>query len=224
MPSHSIFESTSHGSLGSKIFILLRDRILNESYQCGDKLNELTLAKELKISRTPIREALKQLELEGLVESIPNKGVYVKGFSPRDIDDMFEIRLSLERLAVSFAIDRMDEVHLAKIKEVFELLEFYTAKGDFDKVNDFNILFHESIYQATQSTYFEQILKDIHYYVSVTSRHSIARPERLESSLLEHRAILEAIIDGDKDEATERIQRHIRKTQMLVRKYYATRK
>lgn len=224
MPSHSIFESTSHGSLGSKIFILLRDRILNESYKCGDKLNELTLAKELKISRTPIREALKQLELEGLVESIPNKGVYVKGFSPRDIDDMFEIRLSLEGLAVSFAIDRMDEVHLAKIKEVFELLEFYTTKGDFDKVNDFNILFHESIYQATQSTYFEQILKDIHYYVSVTSRHSIARPERLESSLLEHRAILEAIIDGDKDEATERIQRHIRKTQMLVRKYYATRK
>ena len=224
MPSHSIFESTSHGSLGSKIFILLRDRILNESCQCGDKLNELTLAKELKISRTPIREALKQLELEGLVESIPNKGVYVKGFSPRDIDDMFEIRLSLEGLAVSFAIDRMDEVHLAKIKEVFELLEFYTAKGDFDKVNDFNILFHESIYQATQSTYFEQILKDIHYYVSVTSRHSIARPERLESSLLEHRAILEAIIDRDKEEATERIQRHIRKTQMLVRKYYATRK
>lgn len=224
MPSHSIFESTSHGSLGSKIFILLRDRILNESYKCGDKLNELTLAKELKISRTPIREALKQLELEGLVESIPNKGVYVKGFSPRDIDDMFEIRLSLEELAVSFAIDRMDEVHLAKIKEVFELLEFYTTKGDFDKVNDFNILFHESIYQATQSTYFEQILKDIHYYVSVTSRHSIARPERLESSLVEHRAILEAIIDGDKDEATERIQRHIRKTQMLVRKYYATRK
>ena len=224
MPSHSIFESTSHGSLGSKIFILLRDRILNESYKCGDKLNELTLAKELKISRTPIREALKQLELEGLVESIPNKGVYVKGFSPRDIDDMFEIRLSLEGLAVSFAIDRMDEVHLAKIKEVFELLEFYTAKGDFDKVNDFNILFHESIYQATQSTYFEQILKDIHYYVSVTSRHSIARPERLESSLLEHRAILEAIIDRDKEEATERIQRYIRKTQMLVRKYYATRK
>ncbi len=224
MPSHSIFESTSHGSLGSKIFILLRDRILNESYKCGDKLNELTLAKELKISRTPIREALKQLELEGLVESIPNKGVYVKGFSPRDIDDMFEIRLSLEGLAVSFSIDRMDEVHLAKIKEVFELLEFYTAKGDFDKVNDFNILFHESIYQATQSTYFEQILKDIHYYVSVTSRHSIARPERLESSLLEHRAILEAIIDRDKEEATERIQRHIRKTQMLVRKYYATRK
>ena len=106
----------------------MRDRILNEEYENGQKLNELSLANELKISRTPIREALKQLELEGLVESIPNKGVYVKGFSPRDIDDMFEIRLALEGLAIQLAIDRMDEIHLVKIKDVFELMEFYTGK------------------------------------------------------------------------------------------------
>ena len=91
MPSHSLFDQVTHGSLGNKIFDILRDRILNDEYEHGQKLNELALANELKISRTPIREALKQLELEGLVESIPNKGVYVKGFSPRDIDDMFEI-------------------------------------------------------------------------------------------------------------------------------------
>lgn len=224
MPSHSIFESTTHGSLGNKIFDLLRDRILNEEYANGQKLNELTLANELKISRTPIREALKQLELEGLVESIPNKGVYVKGFSPRDIDDMFEIRLALEKLAIQLAIDRMDEVHLAKIKDVFELMEFYTAKQEHEKINDLNILYHETIYQATQSTYFEQLLKDIHYYVSVTSRHSITQPERLETALKEHREILDMIVSKDKDGAKETIQNHIRKTQMLVRKYYATRK
>ena len=67
MPSHSLFEHVSHGSLGNKIFDILRDRILNEEYEHGQKLNELALANELKISRTPIREALKQLELEGLV-------------------------------------------------------------------------------------------------------------------------------------------------------------
>ena len=145
MPSHSLFEHVSHGSLGNKIFDILRDRILNEEYEHGQKLNELTLANELKISRTPIREALKQLELEGLVESIPNKGVYVKGFSPRDIDDMFEIRLALEGLAIQLAIDRMDEVHLAKIRDVFELMEFYTLKKEQDKINDLNILYHETI-------------------------------------------------------------------------------
>lgn len=224
MPSHSLFEKNSHGSLGNRIFDILRDRILNEEYKSGQKLNELTLASELKISRTPIREALKQLELEGLVVGIPNKGVYVKGFSPRDIDDMFEIRFALEGLAIQLAIERMDEVHLTKIKEVFELMEFYTLKKDNDKINDLNILYHETIYQATQSTYFIQLLKDIHYYVSVTSRHSIRKPERLETALIEHRAILDAIIEGDKDKAKHTIQKHIRKTQLLVRNYYANKK
>ena len=216
MPSHSLFDQVTHGSLGNKIFDILRDHILNDEYEHGQKLNELALANELKISRTPIREALKQLELEGLVESIPNKGVYVKGFSPRDIDDMFEIRLALEGLAIQLAIDRMDEVHLAKIKDVFELMEFYTGKNEQDKINDLNILYHE-----TQSQYFERLLKDVHYYVSVTSRHSITQPERLETALKEHRAILHAIMAGDKEQAKETIQKHIRKTQVLVRKYYA---
>lgn len=86
-----------------------------------------------------------------------------------------------------------------------------------------NILYHETIYQATQSQYFEQLLKDVHYYVSVTSRHSITQPERLETALVEHRAILDAIVSGDKDHAKETIQKHIRKTQVLVRNYYANR-
>jgi DNA-binding GntR family transcriptional regulator len=221
MPSHSLFEKSGHGSLGNRIFDILRDRILNEEYVSGQKLNELTLASELKISRTPIREALKQLELEGLAVSVPNKGVYVKGFSSRDIDDMFEIRVALEGLAIQFAIERMDEEHLAKIKEVYELMEFYTAKADQEKINDLNILYHETIYQATQSAYFEQLLKDIHYYVSVTSRHSINQPARLDSAIIEHKAILDSIIEGDKEKAKETIQKHIRKTQILVRNYYA---
>ena len=220
----NILENTGHGSLGNKIFNVLRDKILNEEYVKGQKLNEVALAKQLNISRTPIREALKQLELEGLVKSIPNKGVYVKGFSPRDIDDMFEIRCALEGLAIQLAIDRMDEEHLAKIKDVFELMEFYTAKKDQEKINDLNILYHETIYQATQSQYFEQLLKDVHYYVSVTSRHSITQPERLETAIIEHRAILDAIVSGDKKLAQDTIQKHIRKTQTLVRAYYANKK
>ena len=210
----------THGSLGNRIFDLLRDRILNDEYEDGQKLNEVNLAKELHISRTPVREAFKQLELEGLVQSVPNKGVYVKGFSPRDIDDMFEIRLALEGLAIQLAIDRMDEEHLMKIKDAFQLMEYYTEQKNHDEVNRLNIAYHEAIYQATQSQYFEQLLKDVHYYVSVTSRHSITQPERLDSALLEHRSILNAIETGDKELAKMTIQKHIRKTQVLVRKYY----
>lgn len=169
----NLLENAGHGSLGNKIFNVLRDKILNEEYVQGQKLNEVALSKELNISRTPIREALKQLELEGLVKSIPNKGVYVLGFSHRDIDDMLEIRYALEGLAIQLAIERITEDELEKIKEVYDLMEFYAKKGDQEKFNDINIAFHDAIYRCTQSKYFEQLLSDINYYIHVTSRHSI---------------------------------------------------
>ena len=135
----NLLENTGHGSLGNKIFTVLRDKILNEEYTQGQKLNEVALSKELNISRTPIREALKQLELEGLVKSIPNKGVYVLGFSHRDIDDMLEIRYALEGLAIQLAIERINDEELEKIKEVYDLMEFYAEKGDQEKFMRFTI-------------------------------------------------------------------------------------
>ena len=96
-------------------------------------------------------------------------------------------------------------------------------KKDQEKINDLNILYHEAIYQATQSTYFVQLLKDIHYYVSVTSRHSIRQHTRLETAIVEHKAILDAILEGDKEKAKKTIQKHIRKTQLLVRNFYEQR-
>ena len=220
MPSHNLLEEPAKQSLSKSIFNLLRTRILNDEYDKGDKLNELALSKELHISRTPVREALKELESEGLVESIPNRGVFVKGFSPRDIDDLFEIRVMLEGLSIRLAIERMDEAHLKHIQEIFELMEYYTYKQNFEKINQLNIEFHEAIYSATQSQYLEQLLSDVHFYVSVTSRHSIMRYERLETALAEHKEILDVIIKGDKQQAVKVIQNHIRTTQNLVRKYY----
>lgn len=216
-----LLENAGHGSLGHKIFCILRDKILNEDYEAGQKLNEVALSKELNISRTPIREALKQLELEGLVKSIPNKGVYVLGFSPRDIDDMLEIRLVLEGLSIQLAIDHISEAELEKIKEIYDLLEFYAKKNDQEKFTEINIEFHEAIYRGTHSQYFEQLLSDINYYIHVTSRHSIRQPDRLLPAAQEHKEILEAIEKRDKELAKEKIQKHIRKTQLLVKNYYA---
>lgn len=218
--TQNIFEGVEHGSLGNRIFYILRDKILNEEYKAGQKLVEVTLSKELNISRTPVREALKQLELEGLVKSIPNKGVYVLGFSHRDINDMLEIRFALEGLAIQLAIERVTAEQLESIKNTCELMEFYATKDDQAKFNELNIIFHEAIYKGTQSLYFEQLLKDINYYIHVTSRHSIRLPKRLKSAAIEHREIYEALVDGDKEKAKEKVQNHIRKTQMLIQKHY----
>ena len=138
----------------------------------------------------------------------------------RDIDDMLEIRYALEGLAIQLAIERINDEELEKIKEVYDLMEFYAEKGDQEKFNEINIAFHEAIYRCTQSKYFEQLLTDINYYIHVTSRHSIRQPDRLISAAQEHREIYEAILARDKDLAKEKIQNHIRKTQVLVRNYY----
>ena len=135
----NLLENAGHGSLGNKIFNVLRDKILNEEYVQGQKLNEVALSKELNISRTPIREALKQLELEGLVKSIPNKGVYVLGFSHRDIDDMLEIRYALEGLAIQLAIERITEDELEKIKE--EALKQIEASDALERLNDIRVAY-----------------------------------------------------------------------------------
>ena len=130
----NILENAGHGSLGHRIFCILRDKILNEEYEKGQKLNEVVLSKELNISRTPIREALKQLELEGtLLKVFLIKGVYVLGFSSRDIDDMLEIRVVLESLSVQLAIDRITQEELDRIKEIYDLLEFYAEKNDQER-------------------------------------------------------------------------------------------
>ncbi|MGN1183114.1 MAG: GntR family transcriptional regulator [Faecalibacillus sp.] len=218
----NILDNASHGSLGSRIFNILRDKILNDEYVKGQKLNEVALSRELNISRTPIREALKQLELEGLVESIPNKGVYVLGFSARDIDDMLEIRVVLESLSVQLAIDRITDEELTKIKEIYDLLEFYAKKDDQERFTEINIRFHEAVYKATHSQYFERLLSDINYYIHVTSRHSIRQPHRLLEAAREHKDILDAIERKDKELAKVNVIKHIRKTQSLVRNYYAT--
>ncbi|MDD8048651.1 MAG: GntR family transcriptional regulator [Thomasclavelia sp.] len=215
------FKNTTHGSLGHQIFTYLRDGILNEEYTKGQKLNEVTLSKELNISRTPIREALKQLELEGLVESIPNKGVFVIGFSRRDIDDMLQIRYALEGLAVQLAIERADEEDLERIKNSAELMEFYGKKKDQEKFTSENIKFHEAIYRATKSQYFTRLLSDINYYIHVTSRHSIRQDGRLESAANEHTQIYEAIKSKDKALAKKKIEDHIMITEELVNDYYA---
>lgn len=213
-------DDIKHGSLGNHIFYIIREKILNEEYIAGQKLSEVELSNEMNISRTPIREALKQLELEGLVKSIPNKGVYVLGFSESDIDDMLEIRFSLEGIAIQFAIERITYEQLELLRKTCELMDGCVLSNNQDTFDDLNILFHETIYKGTQSLYFEKILKDINYYIHVTSKQSIRQPKRLASAAIEHREIFDALVEKDKEKAKEKVQNHIRKTQMIIKNYY----
>ena len=114
-------------SLRGKIFTQLENDILRGKYKTGDVLNETKLSNELGVSRTPIREVLRQLELEGLVISIPNKGTIVRGLTKEDIEDIYEIRVLIEGVAARRATEKITTEQLAELEEIIHFEEFYTV-------------------------------------------------------------------------------------------------
>ncbi|MBN2794872.1 MAG: GntR family transcriptional regulator [Clostridia bacterium] len=206
-------------SLTSLIFDKIREDILNDKYHAGDKIVEAKLADELGVSRTPVREALKQLELDGLVDNIPNRGVVVKGISNQDIHDIYTIRVAIEGIAARWAVERMDEQVVDDLKEIYDLMEFYTFKDDLDKIFELNTRFHETIYRATKSRYLEQVLKDFQLFIKSTRNKSLQCTGRSSEALNEHKAILEGFIEKDADKAFEATVRHIESSRKNAQRF-----
>ncbi len=196
-------------SLTSMIFEKLREDILNGDYSRGDKLVEAKIAEEIGVSRTPVREALKQLELDGLVDNIPNRGVVVTGISEQDIRDIYRIRMAIETISVEWCIERMDEEVLGELQEIYDLMEFFTVKGDVDRIFELNTRFHETIYKATKSRYMEHVLKDFQLFIKSTRERSLRMSGRLETALGEHRQLLEAIKNRDIEAAKKAASAHV---------------
>lgn len=197
-------------SLRGKIYNTLRENILNNKYKPGESLIETKLADELHVSRTPIREAIRQLELEGLVESIPNRGVYVKGISKKDMKDIYSIRLVLEVLAAKWSIENITDDGINELKDLYELMEFYTGKGDIDRIAKLNTEFHQVIFNASNSNILINLLNDFQLYVRWARHESLSMPGRMEKALEEHKKILEAFEKKDSDEVVKALSTHIK--------------
>jgi len=196
-------------SLRARIFNYIREDILNGRYKPGDNLVETKLAEELGVSRTPIREAIRQLELEGLVLSVPNKGVIVQGITQQDIDDIYTIRRLIEGQAVHWAVERIDPDELKELQEVVELMEYYTRKEDYEQLAKLDTRFHDIIYDACKSKVLRHTLSSFHHYVQKARLGSLKVPHRAIDALKEHKAILEAIDKKNPQEAEELMVQHI---------------
>ena len=133
-------------SLRSQVFQTIRDDILKGKYEENDELREATLGKELGVSRTPVREALRQLELEGLVNIIPNKGAYVTGISDKDVHDIYMIRSMLEGLCVRWATEHITQDQLEELDEIILLSEYHMDKGHSDQLTELDGRFHQILY------------------------------------------------------------------------------
>ena len=200
-------------SLTDEIADVVRERILKGEYEIGEKIKENQIATELKVSRTPIREAFKLLENEGLIDYIPNRGCFAKGFTKQDVDDIYAVREALEELAVRWAVARITEPELLALEEQVDLMEFYTKKKDKKKVLELNTSFHEVIYASARSRFLAQVLRSYKEYIEKTRKSIFYGQSYLEGILSEHRAIFEAIKDRDEERVVEAISKHLEASQ-----------
>ncbi|MGI6733549.1 MAG: GntR family transcriptional regulator [Anaerovoracaceae bacterium] len=196
-------------SLTEEIENILRERILKGEYGIGERLKENQIANELKVSRTPIREAFRQLEKEGLIESIPNRGSFAMGLTKQDVRDIYAVRAAVEALAVEWAVDRIGEDEIFRLQDAFDRMDFYTRKQDSRKVMELNRTFHEIIYSASGSRFLAQILKSYQEYVEKTRKATVYCSDNLPIILEEHRQILTAIQERNKEKAVELISLHL---------------
>lgn len=196
-------------SLPQDLFNKLRDDILQNKIKAGEKLTEQRICQEYKVSRTPVREAFQKLELDGLIEIIPNRGAFVLGLTRQDIEDMYELRAAYESIAVKWAIDRMTPEEYEEMQEAFELMEFYTMKKDPVKMLAINTRFHQIIYNGTRNRMLQHTLTSYQVYTKNTKYSSEYITEYMEEVLDEHRQIFQAFQARDKEAASEAAVRHM---------------
>lgn len=199
-------------SLRGRVFHSIRDGILQGEYKEHEELREIALAKELSVSRTPVREALRQLELEGLVKIVPNKGAYVTGITEKDIKDIYQIRSMLEGLCARWATIHITQEQLDELDEIILLSEFHIKRENSERaeqIADLDARFHMVLYNASQSRILSHVLTDFHKYVLSSEKNYMTSEERARKSIREHKQILRAIREQDADMAEQYANAHI---------------
>ena len=201
-------EVTDKYSLRGRVYSKIRADILEGRYKNNDELRELAIGEELGVSRTPVREAFRQLELEGLIRIVPNKGAYVTGITVNDVKDIYMIRSRLEGLCARWATEKITDEQMEEMEENVYLAEFHAQKGHMDQMAELDNRFHEIMYEACDSKMLEHLLKDYHNYVLRVRRKTLSTNRGTESNN-EHRMIMEAIKAKDADKAEELAHAHM---------------
>ncbi len=195
-------------SLADQVFEHLENDILSGKYQRGEILTETKLSQELGVSRTPIREALRRLSQEHIIEE-SGKGSVVIGINEKDLADIFMIRKSLECLAASFAAQNRTEEQLKDLREALEFQEFYLSKQDAEQIKLMDNRFHKALYKLSGSTTFYDILVPLHKKVQKYRRASLESKSRAAASVAEHRKIFDAIEQQNAPQAAKFASEHV---------------
>lgn len=195
-------------SLADQVFEKLENDIIHGVYPRGEILTELKLVEQLGVSRTPIREALRRLEQERLIEDT-GKGSMVLGITPDDLLDIMNIREKIEGLAAYYACVNMTEEGLRELDHIMDLQDFYFSKWDIEHLRQADDMFHDAICELSQRNVIRDTLVPLHRKTRRYRKTAMQNKERATVSLNEHHAILAALKEGDPDKAKNVMDAHI---------------
>lgn len=198
------------------VFNTLRQAILKGELEPGERLMEIQLADRLGVSRTPIREAIRKLELEGLVLMIPRKGAEVAKISEKSLRDVLEVRRSLEELAIELACHRMSDEEILQLEESQKAFRHAVEKGDAMTIAESDESYHDIIYYGTGNTRLVQILNNLREQMYRYRLEYIKDADKRQILLLEHENILKAIQSHQVAKAKEAMREHIDNQEITV--------
>lgn len=191
------------------VFNTLREAILRGDLAPGERLMEVQLADKLGVSRTPIREAIRILEQEGLAITIPRKGAIVAGMTSKDMQDVLEIREALEQLSVQVACDKITEAGLAELKQTMVEFEEALTTGDIKKIAQADVAFHDVIYVATDNPKLISMLNNLREQMYRYRIEYLKDASHYPEVLADHEAIYNYLKGSDKENVTAMIKKHI---------------
>jgi len=198
------------------IFTTLREAIIMGELKPGQRLMEVQLAEKMGVSRTPVREAIRKLELEGLVNMIPRKGAHVARLSIKDIIDVLEVRASLDGLATALAAERITDDELRELKHVLTQFENYVEKDNLSNIIKKDVEFHDVIYRASKNDRLIQIVNNLREQVYRFRVIYLKDFSSTKEVIKEHMEIYEATMEKDPVAAREAAKSHIRNQEMMI--------
>ena len=198
------------------VFNTLRQAILKGELAPGERLMEIQLADRLGVSRTPIREAIRKLELEGLVLMIPRKGAEVAKISEKSLRDVLEVRRALEVLAVELACQRMTEEDIKKLESAQEDFKAAVDQGEAMAIAETDEHYHDIIYNGTGNVRLIQLLNNLREQMYRYRLEYIKEADKRQILLIEHEHILKGLKERKMDEVKEAMREHIDNQEITV--------
>ena len=216
MPSNFTVQMNEYLPLRDVVFNTLRQAILKGELKPGERLMEIALADRLGVSRTPIREALRKLELEGLVLMIPRRGAQVANITEKDLNDVLEVRVALENMAIEKACARITGEDLENLRLAEENFERMIAGGDLVRLAEADEAFHEIIYHAADNRRLNEVVSNLREQIYRYRLEYLKEEEARKQLAKEHNELLQALKERDTARAQEIAFRHIENQRQAI--------